>query len=310
MDFEFLKNLKFNIITFYIYPENEISLPLFKGATIRGGLGYAFKKIICVRKNKECEECDLIEKCKYIELFEPKKSQKEEIPRPYVIEFLNDKKNIYKIGEKFQFNLILFGKSIQYFPYFFLSFLELGKTGIGKFREKFYIDEVSQIYPSFKNIFKYNSETIEKLEEKNFEIKLKEMKIIKIKFITPTKIKNEGKFVEVPEFHIFLRAILRRISQILYFWCDYKEKIDFSEILKEAEKVKIGKCNLKWLDYKRYSTRQKKEMKIGGIIGEIEYRGEISKFYPLIETGSYIHIGKNTSFGLGKYIFSELRPPK
>lgn len=305
MDFEFLKNLKFSILTFSIYPENEITLPLFTGATIRGGLGYAFKEIICVRKSRICGECDLIQDCVYINLFEPKIKNKEgknqEIPRPYVIE-LPGKKNTYKINEKLQFNFILFGKSIKFFPYFLFSFLELGKIGLGKFRQKFWIDEVYQIYPSFKNIFKYGNETIAKVEEKYFEPEFREGRKIKIKFITPTKIKNEGKLVEVPDFYVLLKAILRRISQILYFWCDYKEKYDFSEILKEAEKVKIEKCKLKWVDYKRYSTRQNVEMKIGGIVGEVEYKGEVEKFYPIIKAGSYIHIGKNTSFGLGKYI--------
>ncbi|MCM8771961.1 MAG: CRISPR system precrRNA processing endoribonuclease RAMP protein Cas6 [Candidatus Omnitrophica bacterium] len=308
MSFDFLENLKFNILTFSIMPENKISLPLFKGATIRGGLGYSFKKIICLRKNKNCEECDLFQTCIYITFFEPKikneKEKIEEIPRPYVIEFPTERKNVYKIGEKIQFNFILFGKSIQYFPYFFLSFIELGKIGIGKFKEKFYIDEVFQIYPSLKSIFKYGNEFIEKVEEKNFKIEFKEINKIRIKFITPVKIKHEGKFIQIPEFPIFLKAILRRISQILYFWCDYKEKQDFSEILKEAEKIRIEECNLKWFDYKRYSTRQNREMKIGGIKGEIIYKGEIGKFYPLIKAGSYIHIGKNTSFGLGKYIIS------
>ncbi|MCS7180808.1 MAG: CRISPR system precrRNA processing endoribonuclease RAMP protein Cas6 [bacterium] len=306
MDFKFLQNLKFSIINFSLSPENELNLPFFRGATIRGALGYAFKKNICIKKEIVCKECNLIQDCVYIKLFEPKiknKNEKvEEIPRPYVIEFPNERKNLYKTGEKFQFNLILFGEAIQYFPYFFLSFIELGKTGLGKYREKFYIESVFQKYPTEKNIFKIGNEFMEKIEEKNFEIECKDIKSIKIKFITPTKIKNEGRFIQVPEFSVFIKAILRRVSQILYFWCDYKEKNNFSEILEDAEKVKIGRCSLKWIDYKRYSTRQKTTMKMGGILGEIEYRGNIGKFYPLISAGSYIHIGKNTSFGLGKYL--------
>jgi len=45
-------------------------------------------------------------------------------------------------------------------------------------------------------------------------------------------------------------------------------------------------------------------MKLGGVVGQVEYEGEIGKFIPLIEVGKYIHIGKNTTFGFGQYTFT------
>lgn len=308
MDIKFLENFKFVIVNFSLIPQDKISLPLFTGATLRGGLGYSFKKSVCLKRHLNCADCSFFLNCPYIQFFEPKMEnkggKKQEISRPFVIE-TSFRKNHYKENEKFQFNLILFGKCIEYFPYFFISFAELGNTGIGKFREKFYVESVFQQYPEFKKIFECGDESLEKVTEKNITIEFKDTDRIKIKFLTPARIKSDGKLVQVPEFSIFLNAILRRISQLLHFWCDYKEKIDYSEILKSAKKVKIGSCNLRWIDYKRYSTRQKTEMKLGGIKGEIEYRGNIREFYPFLKLGSYIHIGKNTTFGFGKYILLE-----
>ena len=42
-------------------------------------------------------------------------------------------------------------------------------------------------------------------------------------------------------------------------------------------------------------------MKMGGLIGEATYRGNITPFLPLLQAGAILHIGKGTSFGLGKY---------
>jgi hypothetical protein len=43
-------------------------------------------------------------------------------------------------------------------------------------------------------------------------------------------------------------------------------------------------------------------MKLGGFVGEVEYRGELREFVPLLKLGEQIHLGKGTGFGLGKYV--------
>lgn len=42
-------------------------------------------------------------------------------------------------------------------------------------------------------------------------------------------------------------------------------------------------------------------MKMGGFVGEVEYRGEIREFVPLLKLGERLNVGKGTTFGLGKY---------
>ena len=306
MDFEFLKKLYFVKTEFSLKCLGKIYLSKFKGSTIRGGFGYSFRKISCVNKPKKCEECQLLKECIYIKIFEPKIFREEkvkDIPRPFVFEYPTNFKNFFNIDEILKFNFIIFGDVIDYFPYFLLSFIDLGNEGLGSTREKFIIEKIRQLYPLEKEIFE-NSEVDINLPDKreNELLKEKDIHTIKIKFITPLKIKYEGKLVSYPEFHIFIRAILRRTFLLLKYWCGFDSKIEFNEIIEKAKEVKISGCKLRWFDYERYSTRQREKIKHGGIIGEIEYKGDIGEFLPLIEIGSHIHIGKNTSFGLGKYI--------
>ncbi len=42
-------------------------------------------------------------------------------------------------------------------------------------------------------------------------------------------------------------------------------------------------------------------MKLGGIIGTVTYTGQFTPFLPFILLGEFVHIGKNTTFGLGRY---------
>ena len=46
---------------------------------------------------------------------------------------------------------------------------------------------------------------------------------------------------------------------------------------------------------------------MGGMLGSVTYRGEMGVFLPLIQLCEKFHIGKHTSFGLGKIKVEILR---
>ena len=47
-------------------------------------------------------------------------------------------------------------------------------------------------------------------------------------------------------------------------------------------------------------------MSLGGVTGTVSYEGDISDFMLLLRLGEYVHVGKGTSFGLGKYEILEI----
>jgi len=307
-----INHLKFSKISFYLKPETFLSLPDFKGTTLRGGFGYAFKKIVCFSNvRKDCESCFLSDKCPYSLIFEGNLKNRgkwkglKQVPKPFIIEPPLSHKGVYSGSETFKFNLILIGQAVNYFPYFFLAFSHLGEFGIGKGRKKFTIEKVEQIYPVEKTIYENGNDYIEKplSTPLNFTEPVGVENII-FDFLTPVKIKHNGKYLSVIEFHQFFRNLLRRISLLSFFWCNSEIGFDWKNLIEESKKVRISRCNLRWIDFYRYSTRQHQSMKIGGVVGKIEYTGDLDKFLPFIELGKYIHIGKNTTFGLGQYTYT------
>jgi len=87
-----------------------------------------------------------------------------------------------------------------------------------------------------------------------------------------------------------------------HFYCD-KPTLDI--VQHNAADVAIAQNNLRWYDFERYSNRQHTAMKLGGLIGTISYSGNIGQYMQLIQLGEYLHVGKNTTFGLGKYMIVE-----
>jgi CRISPR/Cas system endoribonuclease Cas6 (RAMP superfamily) len=64
--------------------------------------------------------------------------------------------------------------------------------------------------------------------------------------------------------------------------------------------VETEESTLQWFDWKRYSNRQEMEMLMGGLVGGISYTGALTEFCPLLRLGEVVHVGKQTTFGLGK----------
>ena len=124
---------------------------------------------------------------------------------------------------------------------------------------------------------------------------------ITISILTPLRLRFDGHITDKLEFHVLIRNLLRRISSLSYFHCGEKLDIDFKGLIEKAGAVKQAASNMRWYDWERYSTRQEEWMSLGGVTGTVAYEGDISDFMPFLRLGEYVHVGKGTSFGLGKY---------
>lgn len=300
--------------------KDGLNLPTYKGSTFRGGFGHAFRSMVCTMKKTDCTNCLLKEQCPYSYIFETSPGHRsevlnnfEEVPRPYVIEPPPEKKTFYKPGEKIRFELILIGKAIEYLPYFLVTFVELGNMGIGRGRKPYVLRRVLG-----QNPFKKVEHLIYSDEDKkvrNCDITITGEDIlnradngvhspdqITLSFQTPTRIKYDNHFATKLEFHILIGNLLRRFSNLSYFHNNTKISIDYKTFVETATQVIIKNDFTVWEDWERYSSRQQDRMKMGGLVGNISYEGNLAPYLPLIILGEYIHAGKNITFGLGKYV--------
>jgi len=295
--------------------KENLCLPEYLGSTLRGGFGTTFKKVVCINKDIECKNCILKGKCAYSYIFETappvdtnKLRKYKDIPRPFIIEPPVTSKQTYFQAENLEFNLILIGKAIDYLPYFIYTFKELGNIGIGKNRGKYELISLlaikenieQEIYSTTTNLIKNIDLQLTMIDILN-EVNDYTRNELTLKFITPTRLKYNNRYVLVPEFHILIRSLLSRISSLTYFHCDEELNINYRQLIEDAMEVKIKERHTGWFDWERYSSRQNTRMKLGGIIGNITYQGNLLPFLPFIILGKYVHVGKGTTFGLGQY---------
>ncbi|MBU4286623.1 MAG: CRISPR system precrRNA processing endoribonuclease RAMP protein Cas6, partial [Proteobacteria bacterium] len=299
---------------FFCRLENEAYLPCYKGSTFRGVFGQALKKIVCALKRQECDQCLLKQRCVYALVFEtseamelPEGSRIASPPHPFVIEPPLTTKTAFPQGASFDFNLLLFGEVNNNLPYFIYAFDQMGKIGIGKkingSRGKFTLKEVRQgeriIYSEAEQKLK-TTDSLEMLSIPDSKDYPKGTFHLKLTLETPLRLKFENRLKADLPFHVLVRAMLRRVSSLLNCYGDGEPALDYRGLVKRAETVQIVDTNLSWFDWKRYSHRQDKSMLMGGMVGSVIFEGKIGEYLPLIEFCSKVHLGKQTSFGLGK----------
>ncbi len=308
----------FSCFSFLIRAESSIELPSYKGSTFRGGFGHAFRRACCTTAKKDCSDCLLKNTCVYSWVFETPVPDDAQImrkyfaaPHPFVIEPPNGGRRTYETGEQLDFRLVLIGRAVDYLPYFVYSFHQLGKMGIGKGRGKFRLEKViHESVPADAEepgtvIYEGRNGTLIPPEAPVSWPEIIDPKSpdrLHISFLTPTRIKYQGRLTRDLEFHVFFRNLLRRISLLSYFHCGQRlDDSEFRELIDRAKEVRTVKHGLYWHDWNRWSNRQGTRMKMGGFMGEITYEGDFEPFWPYIRLGEYVHVGKGSSFGLGRY---------
>ncbi|MBD3180954.1 CRISPR system precrRNA processing endoribonuclease RAMP protein Cas6 [Candidatus Poribacteria bacterium] len=337
----FLDNLRFVKYRFTLELLEQTRLPKYKGTVLRSGCGKQLKDICCTydhqRHNAECRSCEHNHSCIYSYLFEtpgPPNAQyldsQRDVPRPYIIEPSPDIRQSLYSHERLDFDLILFGKAIEYFPYFLVSFINMGESkdrnvGLGDMRSKYRVLRVTtvDIYDEDWHIVytphrELRGEYIETdcISARDILESMPGYPIsnqLHIRFLTPMNIRiqrhksndndhadiglKKARLVEALDFPSLLRPVLKQISAMTYFHCqsDTLDTLKVRELLSKAEQVQILK------DKTHVKSFHSVKRTIKGFLGDVIYKGDFEPFLPFMYIGQWIYPSKNRVIGFGKY---------
>ena len=199
--------------------------------------------------------------------------------------------------------MVLFGRANDYLPHIVYAVREMGKNGLGKGTQAGGRFSITEVYQDDKTIFTGDQlEAGSPLQCLELSFPLAPMvEKVGISCLTPLRLKYSNELRDSLPFHLLIRAALRRISTLEEVYGDGEPELDYKGIAARATEVRIGISSCKWHEIKRYSNRQQNAMMLGGIEGQIVYEGQrLAEFLPLLHYCEQTHLGKQTSFGLGK----------
>lgn len=305
----------FSVFRVTLRAREDLHLPGYKGSAIRGSFGHTFRKVVCLFGKRDCSGCDISRQCIYAYLFEtiadkndPFLRNRDKAAHPYIIRPSLDEKERYETGEDMVFDLILVGRAVDYLPYFAYAFILMGEQGLGRGRGKFTLQAIDTLGLNGGRLAVYRSGD-DRLKRETLSITgdeiLKSRPVVPeactLQFLTRLDLKEKGRYPE-PDFSLLFRSLLRRIATLGHLHCglDFRS-LDFGGLSHAAEKIGTVTSKLRREEAVRYSNRQRRRMPFGGLLGEITFAGDLSPFWPFMLLGEWMHVGKKTSFGLGRY---------
>ena len=314
-----LARLELAQMAFVLRAQEDASLPAFLGSTIRGGLARAFRSLTCALRNQSCNGCILKERCQYSILFEtpPDSSldawqRRQSWPRPIVIQPPgHEPPRSWKAGDQLRFSVTLFGRAIDSFPFLLVAVRNMGRRGLGKNRHPFALDSAVDLLADEASLYVATSDenrlgtprrmTASDLTDME-SCGGNSMQRMHLRFCTPLRLRRHGKEVSDLTPELLVDALLGRLQSLVEFHCGGGAPLLRTALLDMARNIGIDSNGLTIRRLSRWSNRQRQEVPLDGLCGELVLSGkELVDLAPLILAGEVMRVGKGTVFGLGHY---------
>lgn len=285
-------------------------LPRDKVSAIRGGMGEMLLRMNCVR-DRQCGTCDFDRECTVQKILYSPFDRKPDFVTTdggvgYVLECENYQE-YFKAGEKLDFYLILFGKTIVHFYQLYQAISMLGEQeGLGKYHARYHIIGIKNMEGMLISDGKtvdmdryvvhmlYDYIMFRNLRYGTFTGKKDALLI----FDSPLALKYQGELLTEFQMEAILTSIRRRV-----YILDCFEGIE-SDNFYQTENSSIPKIlrqEYHQASVSRYSMRKNKKMILQGIRGSVLLTEITEDVWMLLLIGELIHIGKYTSFGFGRF---------
>ncbi|WP_127477126.1 CRISPR system precrRNA processing endoribonuclease RAMP protein Cas6 [Sulfurivermis fontis] len=127
---------------------------------------------------------------------------------------------------------------------------------------------------------------------------------VTLHFLTPLRLKQGNGLVAAENLTptTLLLAIRQRILRLGQYHSDGAGFAECHLPYLAPDSPPAYSTAMHWIDLERYSSRQQRGHKMGGLIGHIRLSLHgLETFWPALWHGQYLHVGKLTTMGLGAY---------
>lgn len=294
--------------------QTPLRLPEYAGSALRGAFGQALRRTACMTRQPDCAGCPLLATCPYPAIFAPSPPQHHDlqrfsqIPVPFVVEPPPWGERHYAPGETLSFHLVVMGRVLNQLPLILYAWRRALEHGIGPGDGVASLDTVTHLGEAGEQVVHRAQDgalTPHPAQVNLAPINSPPDQVI-LAIATPLRLQHNGHPLgpEALTPRHLLVQLMRRVALLSEFHAGLDLGLDYTELARRAETI-TGTKALTWRDWTRYSSRQKQQMTLGGVVGQWTLAGDLAPFLPLLRLGQWLHAGKNASFGLGRFHMME-----
>lgn len=304
-----------------------LRLPEYPGSLLRGQFGAGLRQLACMTRQADCDGCPLLPSCPYTRIFTAPAPAAHSlqrfsaIPNPYVVEpppiqFDTDGRSAhrthYEQDEVCDFDMVLTGHALEQLPLVIVAWQRALARGLSKSRSRLELESVSWQQENGQQLVVWEKD-LPRIEEHNPELSIPpcpdNSAVLHLDFHTPLRLQHQGRPLgpELLQVRALISNLVRRCALLLEFHAQQPQWGSAARTTIDLSSSIADQRRLRWFDWRRYSSRQGREMHLGGVLGRwtLDLPPSIAQqLWPWLYLGQWLHVGKNATFGMGGYRLS------
>lgn len=277
----------------------RIEMPFHTGSLLRGVLGRALRRVSCLEPGGCEDACRNTPSCSYSRLFDPPVPDPlphpvlkgaTALPQPLVPLFPSPGKVTLQPGDDVRLGLRVLGRHDGNEWLRIQEALEsLPMFPLGTERGALELSEVKVVGPRERPV------TVGVGEAGRGHLWLRTE--------TPLWWERDKQLVTKPTFTDLVVAAHRRVVSLaaIYGAVEESDEEHFRGLRELSREVERTESTLRPLQWDRLATTRKERHPLRGVVGRVAFSGPIGAFVPLLRAAEAVHLGKGTSFGLGRF---------
>ncbi|MDQ7092060.1 CRISPR system precrRNA processing endoribonuclease RAMP protein Cas6 [Desulfosporosinus sp. PR] len=260
-------------------------LPAYLGSTLRGAVGQALHSDLPTYN--------------YLYNNRSLSNGRQDIPNPYLIVPPELNRSEFRPREELCFYIILLGEAARYTQPL-VDALQRKRFGLGALRYPF---ELKKITHDLDQRVIWEDGSFYEAAARSVVLPYRSLPDVKkatLRTCTPLRIRRDGALLETIDFIAIIRNITHRLEAIAERYGGWVDSLEAARIQALSTQVAVTQNHFKLKPITRYSNRLGEKMDFSGLTGGMELQGDLTPFVPWLFAARTLHIGRNTTFGMGR----------
>lgn len=304
-------------LRFGVVARDSLRLPFFAGSMLRGAYGHALRRLVCLTRAPACEGCSLRSTCPFPRLFEPFGSLVEQVglspgsaraAAPFAIDPPPMGAALVEAGETWAFEMRLFGRTGQDLGLVVEAWRRALASGLGREAARGDLRDVEMFTrDGWQPAFDAETGRLDPPPPDAAAELSPAGRRAELRFVTPLRLQSNARRVAVEDITARRLAAdaLRRARLVTAACGDAQARAQVAGWPVRLWLDEIGdarpRCDLRWVDWSRWSGRQRRGMTLGGWIGAAHIEACTPALSAALAIGARLGLGKETVFGMGRY---------